>query len=280
MPGSTSFKLYLNSGARNEGTHENALFHLPPGMLSCRDDQEIQLKVISFVCRNDFYSVQKYNNTFLLNGVAVQIPSGYYASLTMTDALTALLPPDITVTYKELTNGFQFQSPTAFSITFPSASQPSAYTLLGFEAGKTYSGTTIQSPKCAFLNGEEAFYLSLEGVSFKPPAISNFSGSFAPSQIFLTVPLLAPPFGMISYSESGNDNFAFRLLDKDVLRIRLKITNEDGQLIELQSPWTLVLQVDVFPKGQAMDPQEALLREIRDMSKLQTLHLALGEKKI
>lgn len=71
-----------------------------------------------------------------------------------------------------------------------------------------------------------------------------------------------PPFALISYKNSGGDNYSYNLNNRQIAIIDLQLYNEKGELLINTDEYFLVLKIVIINKEE-VQPQTPFLEDIR-----------------
>ena len=80
----------------------------PDGIISCKDNEYIELNVVSFDMLNNMYNINATNNCLKVNGENKYIPFGNYTVKTFRTTLMSLLPLETTIVYNDAQNTYSF----------------------------------------------------------------------------------------------------------------------------------------------------------------------------
>jgi hypothetical protein len=200
--------LFVNTEQTLIGECRNVGLNLPQYLLQCAENQRMRLTLNSFSMRKNWYSINKYNNTFfvvfksndvipILNYSKVTIPQGNYQSFT--DQTYGLAKAIETALDNVLKTQFLIVTPATavawdyvtnkFTVTFDTTGATS-----GNSTGGNNPSYTMTSFYNASLNSEEAIYLrtDLNSTSFQTSGFDSGSQLFpyiVNSQILAKIPL-------------------------------------------------------------------------------------------
>lgn len=280
--------VYVDSSKayRNNGHDDDVDIDITTGVMECGEDEHIDVELLEFVCKRDFYSVQTYNSSFSI----------YYSGANHTYAITTGFPNVNNLT-TELKTDLQTAFPTATwtvvysaytgkltitgtqATTFPADLalnmniSNSAYRLLGFELASypfTGAGTTsvsLSSAKPVNLQGEEAIYFRCSLVN-KNKQTTAYE-SLVASDILGKMDIIVSPLNNIVFYTQALGMFRVGTTQKNLMSFNIRLTNEDNQLIGLNSNFQATLRF--YKMRKADNLQLDYLRDIRDYERMRIL---------
>ena len=80
----------------------------PDGIISCKDNEYIELNVVSFDMPFNMYNINATNNCMKVNETLKYIPYGNYSVKTFRTTLLSLLPVGTAITYNDAQNTYTF----------------------------------------------------------------------------------------------------------------------------------------------------------------------------
>ena len=201
-------------------------------------------ELISFVCTNNLFNVNSYNNKVYFNEngtdrTATLTLGNYYITDLKTELTTAInnvASATFSVTIDNNTNKYTFTngSSTNFYFTFGTNTSNSARKLLGMNATDGTNATTQTSDKPVDLNTYKNMFINISenndrnvtGQSyFNTSLIINGTGSFGE---------------ILRYVK--NDNFSQYVKLHNTKNIEIKIHDIDNNVIDLNSDYVLILE--------------------------------------
>lgn len=247
--------IHIKSSDRTNGNINNCSFDIPSGFIQCKQNEQLNISLVNFYCKKNFYNIQSYNNTFNIN------ENGNVRTITLD--LGSPNAYNLITELKEKLN--LFGSSYVYNIEYNISNSHFIFTvnntnvkfifnntcseLLGFEQ-TTYDfiNLTLESVKIIDLNGEECIYLHLEsGGSSENIETSN--NGIIKSNTLGIIPLTTIMGGIIYYS-NVNDDYKMTLPQKEINKLEFKLTNEYGNLITLQTDYFMVLKIEVIDISQ------------------------------
>ena len=80
----------------------------PDGIISCKDNEYIELNVVSFDMPFNMYNINATNNSMKVNDILKYIPYGNYSVKTFRTTLLSLLPIETAIIYNDAQNTYTF----------------------------------------------------------------------------------------------------------------------------------------------------------------------------
>ena len=218
----------------------------PDGIISCRDNEYIELNVVSFDMLNNMYNINSTNNSLKVNGTLTYIPYGNYSVKTFRTMLLTLLPIGTTILYNEAQNTYSF--------TGTGTIQPIT---MGALIGLT---NDIQVPidnlttGLINLSSFSKIILRTQGITYYQSNLENLQVTTSNLQLFSDIIFWKnkqdiEPFKIITYNnEDGGNNFCLEVQDKMIFRLQFQLKNEKNEFIEDAPDWMAVIQYNIYER--------------------------------
>ena len=217
----------------------------PDEGISCKENEYIELNVVSFDMPNNMYNINSLNNTLQVNGVNKYIPNGNYSVKTFKTILLTLLPVGTTITYNDAQNTYTFTGTgTLKPITMGD--------LIGLTNNLQVSINNLTTGLIN-LSVYSKVILRTQGITYYQANLENLTNTSAlqlySDVIFWKTKTDIEPFKMISYNnEDAGNNFSLQLQDKMIFRLQLQLKNEKNEFITDAPDYTAVIQYNIYEK--------------------------------
>lgn len=218
----------------------------PDGIISCKDNEYIELNVVSFDMLNNMYNINSTNNCLKVNATLTYIPHGNYSVKTFRTMLLSLLPSGTTILYNEAQNTYSFTGTgTIEPIT------------MGALIGLT---NNIQVPinnlttGLINLSSFSKIILRTQGITYYQSNLENLQVTTSNLQLFSDIIFWKnkqdiEPFKIIAYNnEDGGNNFCLEVQDKMIFRLQFQLKNEKNEFIEDAPDWMAVIQYNIYER--------------------------------
>ena len=217
----------------------------PDEGISCKDNEYIELNVVSFDMSNKMYNINSLNNTLQVNGVNKYIPNGNYSVKTFKTILLTLLPAGTAITYNDAQN--------TYTLTGTGTLKP---VTMGDLIGLTNNlQVSINNLTTGLINlsAYSKVILRTQGITYYQANLENLTNTSAlqlySDVIFWKTKTDIEPFKMISYNnEDAGNNFSLQLQDKMIFRLQLQLKNEKNEFITDAPDYTAVIQYNIYEK--------------------------------
>jgi hypothetical protein len=262
----TSFISSVNR-VSNEYTY-NFTIDYPDGILSCEQQEYIELNVLSFDMLNTMYNMNASNNTFRIKketvvGVVVAdvlcvVPTGNYTVKTLLAEIKTFikssftLDTNITTTYNEAQNTYTFKK-NSLSLE--------VYTFTPISIGKFLNTTnnvaitiTTSGVSTGLINLQDysKVIVKTKGVSYYYSNIDNLVSTnrqFLTDIIFFKTKSDVEPFKVLKYNnEDGGNSFVYTIVDKQVNSVSFQLKNERDEYITDCPDYLMVVQYNIYEK--------------------------------
>jgi hypothetical protein len=227
---------------RNEKKNTNdILITTGDGIFKCNPDtQYIEMNVINWVIKNDFYSTSENNNKFEIiykdtnESIIINISVGNYNVEQMNDKLNELLVGICKVEYIDTLNKYKYTKIAEGNIYIKSIT--AAY-FLGFSNNVEYQLTEGGIPSTLVLNmqGNSAILLEIANLSTNSTILDNIeTGNVQNSLIACNITVDVPSYSLLKYENiDGGNSFSYILLDKEIKYLNLLVKNQSKEFIDI-----------------------------------------------
>ena len=218
----------------------------PDGIISCKDNEYIELNVVSFDMPFNMYNINATNNCMKVNETLQYIPYGNYSVKTFRTTLLSLLPVGTAITYNDAQNTYTFTGTgTIQPITMGA--------LIGLPNN---IGVSINNLTTGLINlsSFSKIILRTQGITYYQSNVENLQVSSSNLQLFSDIIFWKnkqdiEPFKIIAYNnEDGGNNFCLEVQDKMIFRLQFQLKNERNEFIEDAAEWMAVIQYNIYEK--------------------------------
>ena len=218
----------------------------PDGIISCKDNEYIELNVVSFDMPFNMYNINATNNCMKVNETILYIPYGNYSVKTFRTTLLSLLPVGTAKTYNDTQNTYTFTGTgTIQPITMGA--------LIGLPNN---IGVSINNLTTGLINlsSFSKIILRTQGITYYQSNVENLQVSSSNLQLFSDIIFWKnkqdiEPFKIIAYNnEDGGNNFCLEVQDKMIFRLQFQLKNERNEFIEDVTEWMAVIQYNIYEK--------------------------------
>ena len=238
-----SIQIYLNSQMADKYFNgiSDCEYNLP--LIEIPDGFHIYLSVVSCLIPYSFYNINTSNNVLQysfdgINLTTLTIPIGNYNVNSLLSILKSNISPTFTISYDNVKNKFTFTHPIN---NFMFMSSSTCLQILGFNNNMTISSTslTLTSVNCVNVYSIRTVQVNSNLITYNINKVqkNNFC-------ILCSVPITCTPFSLIEYI--NRTNFKTNLFLNRISKIKIKLTDDNGNLIDLNGcHYSLTLQLDV-----------------------------------
>ena len=218
----------------------------PDGIISCKDNEYIELNVVSCDMSFNMYNINATNNCMKVNETLKYIPYGNYSVKTFRTTLLSLLPVGTAITYNDAQNTYTFTGMgTIQPITMGA--------LIGLPNN---IGVSINNLTTGLINlsSFSKIILRTQGITYYQSNVENLQVSSSNLQLFSDIIFWKnkqdiEPFKIIAYNnEDGGNNFCLEVQDKMIFRLQFQLKNERNEFIEDAAEWMAVIQYNIYEK--------------------------------
>lgn len=261
----------------------------PDGILICKENEYLELNVLSFDMSNNMYNINSTNDHFQItldnyNIKNIHLKHGNYTVKSLLkefqDIFSQNVIPESSVlhtffgtyadaltiecTYNDTTNTYTFKKvidlpfgislPINFSLYFKPIT---CGALLGME-NNLEKQITPNGMNTGLINliDYNKIIVHTEGISYYYSNIENLSSTSNKQTlsniIFWKSKADVPPYQIIKYNnEDGGNSFNYRIENRDITNISLQLKNERGEFLTDASNYLIVLQFIFYERDDA-----------------------------
>jgi hypothetical protein len=229
----------------------------PDEGISCKENEYIELNVVSFDMPNNMYNINNTNNKFIITrgttDTTYTIPEGNYSVKTFLAILQTLINDGhITITYNTAQNTYTFLKNGTSQLHYIIPNK--IWGLINLIPTVSYE-ITSQGLTTGLINlsAYSKVILRTQGITYYQSNLENLTNTSAlqlySDVIFWKTKTDIEPFKMISYNnEDAGNNFSLQLQDKMIFRLQLQLKNEKNEFITDAPDYTAVIQYNIYEK--------------------------------
>ena len=229
----------------------------PDGIISCKDNEYIELNVVSFDMPNNMYNINSFNNKFIITrgttDTTYTIPEGNYSVKTFLATLETLIDdPHITILYNTAQNTYTFKKNGTSQLHYL---KPYLITKIINLYSTSYEITSLGfSTGLINLSSYSKVILRTQGITYYQSNVENLQVASSNLQLFSDIIFWknkqdVEPFKIIAYNnEDGGNNFCLEVQDKMIFRLQFQLKNERNEFIEDASEWMVVIQYNIYER--------------------------------
>jgi len=263
---------YIYISSKNRQTNEkiynfNVILNNP---IIVNRNQGINISVDYFSMLNTDYNLKGVY--FRLDEVDIEtttytynIPDGNYSYLSLMDYLNSILTGKIKVEYLKHRNAYKFTNLNPSNFDYYLIPE-NAKNFLGVHNEITLATYTNISFEGSYINLTNYSHIIIKSNSilFADDTQDNFNNKEMGSSsiLFMIDRQDIPPFQLISYKNSGGDNYSYNLNNRQISTIDLQLYNEKGELLTNADDYFLVLKI-VITNKEDVESQTPFLEDIR-----------------
>ena len=251
-----SIQLHLNSkyATYNNGNMSDCNFSLP--LIEIPSQHTIMLSVQHAIIPYSFYNINSKNNVITIQEIIVDsngsqtgainntlyISVGNYNAYQLAYHLTSLfIGGRMTVTYDTIKNKFTFVN-TTYNFKFSTA-YSTCQEVLGLDSNDLYNTSALLSYTSQNLINLAPIRCICLATNLQTGCINNNLQN--EQNILCSIPVDAQPYSIITYKNTSN--FRVNLYDNSFNNISIKLVNDSGSQIDLNSQYfSLTLQLDII----------------------------------
>ena len=229
----------------------------PDEGISCKDNEYIELNVVSFDMPNNMYNINSSNNKFIITrgttNTTYTIPEGNYSVKTFLAILQTLInDPHITITYNTAQNTYTLTKNGTSQLHYLIPDK--IWGLINMIPTVSYEITSLGlTTGLVNLSAYSKVILRTQGITYYQSNLENLTNTSAlqlySDVIFWKTKTDIEPFKMISYNnEDAGNNFSLQLQDKMIFRLQLQLKNEKNEFITDAPDYTAVIQYNIYEK--------------------------------
>lgn len=273
IEGSKSHYIYISSKNRNideEIYNFNVNLNNP---IILNRNQGINCSVVSFSMMNTDYNLKGIS--FSVDEVNIgtttynyNIPDGNYSYITLMEYLNSVLVGKIKVEYIKHRNCYKFTNLNYTNYDYYIRPQKASkfLGLLNDLELTDYGGIQNISKEGSYINLTNYSHIIIKSNSliFSDCVQDNISSREMgnSSILFMLDKQDYNPFQLISYKNSGDDNYSYNIVNRTINNIQLGLYNENNEELKNTSDYHLVLKLVIFNK-EPIDTQTKFLEDIR-----------------
>lgn len=196
------------------------------------------------------------------------IPDGNYSYISLMDYLNQVLVGKIKIEYLKHRNAYKFTNLnySNFDYYIKPENAGKFLGLIGELELTDYGGIQNTSKEGSYINLTNYSHIIIKSNSIllADDTQDNFNNKEMGSSsiLFMIDRQDVPPFQLISYKNSGGDNYSYNLNNRQISTIDLQLYNEKGELLTDTDDYFLVLKIIIIEKEQ-VESQTPFLEDIR-----------------
>ena len=272
-----SITSFINS-ANRQSTEDvyNFTADFQDGVLTCKDNEYIEINVLSFDMPNNMYNIDSTNNQFQIkdgeNYINKTIPQGNYNVKTFLKILQEIITEHIIVKYNEAQNTYTFQADTTQTgITDASYKFKSIniggllninndvdydITQAGFTTGLVnlvnFNKVMVKTKNISY------YYSNLQNLTTNKQVLNDV--------IFWKSKTDVEPYAILKYNnEDGGNSFNYKIEDRQINSIIFELKNEKDEYILNAPEYLMVIQFNFYEKQNYFNLLKNIERTLFDM---------------
>ena len=257
--------LYINTKHYTQNKNpNNIVINIPAGSIKCNPKtQYIEMNIVSWIMKNDFYNTQASNNKFeiikkdledvVISSQEFQIKPGNYNVYSMKDELNKLLNGLVIVSYNNTLNTYTYTRSDENANEKLYIKSITANDFLGYDNNiETLLDNSSSSVNVLNMAGDELIVLELQNINTKQPIYDNLftygGGNVVSSKVIAFLSIDQPSYHLLQYTnDDGGDSFSYIINESEVNELHLTIKNQDKEIIDV-SDYFLSLQFIIQEK--------------------------------
>ena len=248
----TSF-IKSSNRATGENTY-NFSIDFTDVVLSCDNNEYMEINVLSFDMINSMYNINSNNNQFIIRrgttDTTYTIPVGNYSVKTFLTQLQSLTnDPHITIEYNTAQNTYRLHKNGTAQLHYLIPSKISG--LINLLPTTIYEITTTGF-NTGFINlvNYSKIILRTEGINYYYSNIENYglrNTATLSNIIFWKTKSDVEPFSLLKYNnEDGGNSFSYKIENKEINNISFLLKNENNEFITDAPDYMVALQFNFY----------------------------------
>ena len=243
-----------SSNRSSNDTAFNFSVDFPDGVLTCDNNEYMELNVLSFDMINTMYNINTSNNQFIIrrgtNDTTYTIPVGNYSVKTFLAQLQGLVnDPHITISYNTAQNTYSFIKNGTSQLHYLIPSK--IWGLINLLPTTIYEiPTTGLTTGYINLVNYSKIILRTEGINYYYSNIENYglrNTATLSNIIFWKTKSDVEPFSLLKYNnEDGGNSFSYKIENKEINNITFLLKNENNEFITDAPDYMVALQFNFY----------------------------------
>jgi len=275
-----SITSFINSANRQD-TDEiyNFVVDYPDDTLTCKDNEFMEINVLSFDMPNNMYNIDSSNNNFQIydvvniNYINKTIPAGNYNVKTFLKILQQIITEHILITYNEAQNTYTFKADTSQSgITDSSYKFKSINVggILNINNDVDFDITGVSgftTGLCNLVNFNKVM-VKTKNISYYYSNLQNLTSNkqVLNDVIFWKSKTDVEPYQILKYNnEDGGNSFNYKIEDRQINSIIFELKNEKDKFILNAPDYLMVIQFNFYEKQNYLNLLKNIERTLFDM---------------
>lgn len=268
---------FINS-ANRQSTEDvyNFTIDFQDGVLTCNNNEFMEINVLSFDMPNNMYNIDSNNNQFQIkdgeNYINKTIPAGNYNVKTFLKILQEIITEHIIIKYNEAQNTYTFQPDitqtgiTDASYKFKSINIGGLLNISNdIEYDITQAGFTTGLVNLVNFN---KVMVKTKNISYYYSNIQNLTTNkqVLNDVIFWKSKTDVEPYAILKYNnEDGGNSFNYKIEDKQINSIIFELKNEKDEYIINAPEYLMVIQFNFYEKQNYFNLLKNIERTLFDM---------------
>lgn len=268
---------FINSSNR-QSTEDvyNFTIDFQDGVLTCNNNEFMEINVLSFDMPNNMYNIDSNNNQFQIkdgeNYINKTIPAGNYNVKTFLKILQEIITEHIIIKYNEAQNTYTFQPDitqtgiTDASYKFKSINIGGLLNISNdIEYDITQAGFTTGLVNLVNFN---KVMVKTKNISYYYSNIQNLTTNkqVLNDVIFWKSKTDVEPYAILKYNnEDGGNSFNYKIEDRQINSIIFELKNERDEFITNAPEYLMVIQFNFYEKQNYFNLLKNIERTLFDM---------------
>lgn len=268
---------FINS-ANRQSTEDvyNFTVDFQDGVLTCNNNEFMEINVLSFDMPNNMYNIDEFNNQFQIkdgeNYINKTIPAGNYNVKTFLKILQEIITEHIIVKYNEAQNTYTFQADTTQTGITDASYKFKSINISGLlnisndiEYDITQAGFTTGLVNLVNFNkvmvktkNISYYYSNLQNLTTNKQVLNDV--------IFWKSKTDVEPYAILKYNnEDGGNSFNYKIEDRQINSIIFELKNERDEFITNAPEYLMVIQFNFYEKQNYFNLLKNIERTLFDM---------------